>query len=91
MSFYSRTYDYDSRIKSNHFVISKVTPSFLRNNGISMNVKDFKAIVRKTKPVYIVLTGGNGHAQHTKVYDINQFKHYQKQEEFNLWVIQQRK
>lgn len=84
MSFYSRTYDYDSRIKSNHFVISKVTPSFLRSNGIIMNVKDFKAIVRKTKPAYVVLTGGNGHAQHTKVYDINQFKQYQNQGELML-------
>ena len=91
MSYYGTSYNFDARVKSNHFILSNVNPNFLKRNEIPMSVKDFKEIVRKSKPAYIVVTGGNGHSKHTKVYDINQFKHYQKQEEFNLWVIQQRK
>lgn len=78
--FYGARYYSDNRIRSNHFILSNVNVTFLRRNNITMKLEDFKTLVRKTKPVFIVMTGGAGFSRHTKVYDINQFKNYQNQE-----------
>ena len=78
--YYGSSYFSDNRIRSNHFILSNVNVSFLRRNKITMKLEDFKTLVRKTQPAFIVMTGGAGFSRHTKVYDINQFKKYQNQE-----------
>ena len=84
MSYYSRAYDDNMQIKSNHFILSNVTSTFLRRHNITISVDKFKNIVRHSRPSLIVTTGGAGHSRHTKVYDINDFKKYQNQREFKL-------
>lgn len=84
MTYFARAYDDNLNIKSNHFILSNINSTFLRRNKITMKVADFKTLVRKSKPAYIVTTGGAGHLRHTRVYDINQFKKYQNQEELKI-------
>ncbi len=68
---------------SNSFIISQVNIAFLKKHKINMQVKDFKAMLRKLEPDWIGLAGGSGQLRKVNVYNINSVKKYLKLGETN--------
>lgn len=62
--------------KPGDFIISEVDVNFLKFHKIDVQVKNFKALVRKLEPSWIGLAGGCGKFRKVNVYNIKDVKDY---------------
>lgn len=76
MSLYdcSNSYFSDSGYKSGDFVLSKVSAEDLKRNNITMKLKDFKQLVKRSSKYKIIITGGCLNYRRTRVYNFKDFK-----------------
>ncbi len=74
-----KTWKDDPRVTEDNFIISIIDSEFLKFYGINLTVDKFKEIVRSCPKYFTVETGNELKAvQHTKVYDIKDFKKGEK-------------
>ena len=74
-----KTWRDDPRVTEDNFIISIIDAEFLKKYGINLTVDKFKEIVRSCPKYFPVETGNELKAvQHTKVYDIKDFKKGEK-------------
>ena len=74
-----KTWKDDPRVTEDNFIISIIDSEFLKFYGISLAVDKFKEIERSCPKYFTVETGNELKAvQHTKVYDIKDFKKGEK-------------
>lgn len=74
-----KTWKDDPRVTEDNFIISIINSEFLEKYGINLTVDKFKDIVRSCPKYFTVETGNELKAvQHTKVYDIKDFKKGEK-------------
>ena len=70
-----KTWRDDQRVTEDNFIISIIDADFLKFYGINLTVDKFKEIVRSCPKYFTTETGNDQKAiQHTKVYDIKDFK-----------------
>ena len=75
----SKTWRDDPRVTEDNFIISIIDAEFLKKYEINLTVDKFKEIVRDCPKYFTVETGNELKAvQHTKVYDIKDFKKGEK-------------
>ncbi len=74
-----KTWKDDPRVTEDNFIISIINSEFLEKYGINLTIDKFKDIVRSCPKYFTVETGNELKAvQHTKVYDIKDFKKGEK-------------
>lgn len=74
-----KTWRDDPRVTEDNFIISIIDAEFLKKYEINLTVDKFKEIVRSCPKYFTVETGNDLKAiQHTKVYDIKDFKKGEK-------------
>jgi hypothetical protein len=74
MSYGRNVYD-DHRFTANHFCISHINAEFLKAHNINLTVKEFKALVKKSRWEFLAPTGSPKRERWTmtKVYNIQNF------------------
>lgn len=61
--------------RDNFFKLSDVNSQFLKRHKIDSSVKDFKQLVKKSKPYTRVITGSyHYNVRHTALYRVSDFK-----------------
>ena len=76
MSIYdcSNSYFSDVGYQSGDFVLSRISAQDLKRYNITMKLKDFKELVRKSNKYKIIITGGCLNYRRTRVYNFKDFK-----------------